>query len=105
MVSDLDTYRAATLVIQQHGAVSESVARAMAEGARNRAHADFALSTTGIAGPSGGSAEKPVGTVFVALASADRETVMKRLFFPNERETFKYQTAQAAFDMLRKALR
>ena len=91
-------------LIQQNGAVSEPVARAMAEGARNRSRADFALATTGIAGPNGGSAEKPVGTVFVALASPGTETVVQRLFFPNDRETFKYQTAQAAFDMLRKAL-
>jgi len=92
-------------LIQQHGAVSEPVAWAMADGARKRAHSDFAISTTGIAGPSGGSAEKPVGTVFVALASAETDTVVRRLFFPNDRETFKYQTAQAAFDLLRKALK
>ena len=91
-------------LIQQHGAVSEPIARAMAEGARNRAHSDFALSTTGIAGPDGGSAEKPVGTVFVGLAAADAETIVKKCFFPNDRETFKYQTAQVAFDMLRKTL-
>ncbi|HJT80796.1 MAG TPA: CinA family protein, partial [Chthoniobacterales bacterium] len=60
--------------------------------------------TTGIAGPDGGSAEKPVGTVFVGLASAN-ESMVAKLFFPNDRETFKQQTAQAAFDMLRKQLR
>jgi PncC family amidohydrolase len=76
----------------------------MAEGARKRANADFALATTGIAGPTGGSGEKPVGTVFVALAAAGSDTVVQRLYFPNDRETFKYQTTQAAFDMLRKAL-
>ena len=91
-------------LIEQNGAVSEPVARAMAEGARKRSRADFSLATTGIAGPTGGSAEKPVGTVFVGLASPGRETVVERLFYPNDRETFKYQTTQAAFDMLRKAL-
>jgi nicotinamide-nucleotide amidase len=91
-------------LIQESGAVSEPVARVMAEGARKRARADFALATTGIAGPGGGSAEKPVGTVFVALASGNSETIVRRLFFPNDRETFKQQTAQAAFDMLRKQL-
>ena len=91
-------------LIKQHGAVSEPVVRAMAEGARSRAQVDFALSTTGIAGPDGGSAEKPVGTVFVALAAAHTEPMVRKCFFPNDRETFKYQTAQVAFDMLRKAL-
>jgi PncC family amidohydrolase len=91
-------------LISRDGAVSESVARAMAEGARDRAHANFALATTGIAGPSGGSAEKPVGTVFVALASTKAETLVQRFFFPSDRETFKQLTAQAAFDMLRKQL-
>ena len=88
-------------LIEQHGAVSKEVARAMAEGARNRSRATHALSTTGIAGPSGGSAEKPVGTVYIGLAGPDG-TVAKRFFFPNDRETFKQMTAQAGFDLLRR---
>jgi nicotinamide-nucleotide amidase len=91
--------------IREHGAVSEPVARAMADGARKRSGATFALATTGIAGPSGGTEEKPVGTVFVALASADGDIQVKRSFFPNDRETFKQQAAQTAFDMLRMRLR
>ena len=91
-------------LIDEHGAVSEPVARAMAEGARTRAGADYAIATTGIAGPSGGTPEKPVGTVFIAVASTGRDTIVQRHFFPNERETFKQQTAQAAFDLLRRQI-
>src|SRR5207249_2487206 len=84
-------------LIEEHGAVSEVVARAMAEGARSRARSTYALATTGIAGPSGGSAEKPAGTVYVALAS-ETEIKVKKLFFPSDRETFKQLTAQVAFE-------
>jgi nicotinamide-nucleotide amidase len=87
-------------LIEAHGSVSEQVARAMAEGARSRARSTYALATTGVAGPSGGSEEKPVGTVYVALASGE-ETKVKKLFFPSDRETFKQLVAQAAFEMLR----
>jgi len=69
-----------------------------------RAKSTYALSTTGIAGPAGGSAEKPVGTVYVALASAENETIARKFFFPSDRETFKELAAQAAFDLLRKKL-
>ena len=91
-------------LIEQHGAVSEEVARAMAEGARSHARSTYALATTGIAGPSGGSAEKPIGTVYVALAD-ERESKVKKLFFPSDRETFKQLVAQVAFEMLRRKLR
>jgi nicotinamide-nucleotide amidase len=90
--------------IKKHGSVSEPVAHAMAKGARARAKSTYALATTGIAGPSGGSPDKPVGTVFIALASANAETVVRQLFFPSDRETFKQLTAQAAFDLLRRKL-
>jgi nicotinamide-nucleotide amidase len=89
-------------LIEKHGAVSEPIARAMAEGARARARSTYALATTGIAGPTGGSEEKPVGTVYVALAFAEEETIVKRFFFPSDRETFKELTAQASFDLLRR---
>jgi nicotinamide-nucleotide amidase len=93
--------RAETL--QQHGAVSEAVAREMAEGAREKFGADFAIAVTGIAGPGGGSAEKPVGTVFIALASASGVEVKK---FLNvwERATFKQVTATQALDWLRRTV-
>src|SRR2546430_3343512 len=81
-------------LIEKHGAVSEEAARAMAEGARKRARSTYALATTGIAGPSGGSEEKRVGTVYVALAD-ENDTTIKKLFFPSDRETFKQLTAPA----------
>src|SRR5438876_4107170 len=84
-------------LIEKHGAVSEPVARALAEQVRVSAGSDYALATTGIAGPAGGSPEKPVGTVYVALALAESETVTRKFFFPTDRETFKQLTAQAAF--------
>lgn len=90
-------------VLKQHGAVSEEVARGMAEGARRRAKTTYGLSTTGIAGPEGGSKEKPVGTVYVALAT-EKETKIRKLFFPSDRETFKQLVAQVAFEMLRRQL-
>jgi nicotinamide-nucleotide amidase len=90
-------------LIEKHGAVSEPVARALAQHARMRARSTYALATTGIAGPSGGSPEKPIGTVYIALATP-AEIVMKKLFFPSDRETFKQMAAQAAFDLLRKKL-
>ena len=88
-------------LIQQKGAVSEPVARALAEGARMRARSTYALATTGIAGPTGGSPEKPLGTVYVALASKN-ETIVRKFLFPSDRETFKELVAQAAFDLLRR---
>ena len=89
--------------LADHGAVSEATAREMAEGARRRTGADFALSVTGIAGPDGGSDAKPVGTVFIGLATAQK-TVVRRQLNRYDRETFKYLTSQQALDQLRRAL-
>jgi len=91
-------------LLNRVGAVSKEVALAMAEGARTRAGATYALSTTGIAGPDGGTPEKPVGTVFVGLASADAPTQVENLFFPTDRATFKQMVTQSALDLLRKRL-
>lgn len=88
----------------KHGAVSEPVVRAMAEGARKRANADFALATTGIAAPGDGKTEKPIGLVFIALAGLDRETKVEKRFFPDDRPTFKELATQAALEMLRRSL-
>jgi competence/damage-inducible protein CinA-like protein len=89
--------------LARHGAVSEPVAREMAEGARRQTQADYALSATGIAGPGGGSAEKPVGTVFIGLAGPSG-AVVERGFNPYERETFKQVTTQQALELLRRTL-
>lgn len=99
----IDILNVDSKLIAEHGAVSELVVRAMAHGARTRTRSTYALATTGIAGPAGGSEEKPAGTVYVALAAAN-EIMAKKYFFPNDRETFKQMTAQAAFEMLRKKL-
>jgi nicotinamide-nucleotide amidase len=90
-------------LLEKHGAVSFPVACAMARGIRERARADYGLAITGIAGPSGGTTEKPVGLVFVALAWAGGTRVLKNLF-PGGREQVKFQSAQKALDMLRRHL-
>ena len=90
-------------LIDKHGAVSEQVARALAEQARTSARSNYGLATTGVAGPGGGSPEKPVGTVYIALAAPD-ETIAKKLFFPTDRETFKQIATQAALELLRRKL-
>jgi nicotinamide-nucleotide amidase len=86
------------------GAVSEEVARAMAEGALKRSGATYALSTTGIAGPDGGTIEKPVGTVYIGMANRSSGTRIEKVFFPTDRRTFKRICTQHALEMLRKWL-
>ncbi len=90
----------------EHGAVSEPVARAMAEGARRVSGADYALSVTGIAGPEGGTEEKPVGLVYVGLSDANG-TVAERLdlsAWRRSREAIRERSANHAFDLLRHRL-
>jgi nicotinamide-nucleotide amidase len=91
-------------LLRAHGAVSAPVAAAMAESAVTRSRADFALATTGIAGPGGGSVEKPVGTVEIALAQAGAATQTRRFCFMTDRETFKQLASQHALEMLRQEL-
>lgn len=87
-------------LIAQHGAVSEPVAKAMAESIRKLASVDFGISITGIAGPDGGSVEKPVGTVFVGISDAD-QTVVEKFLFPGNRDRIKFMSTQAALNLLR----
>ncbi|MDQ2658947.1 MAG: competence/damage-inducible protein A [Verrucomicrobiota bacterium] len=91
-------------LIEAHGAVSEPVCRAMAEGALRAAGATHALATTGIAGPGGGSVEKPVGTVFIALASVNQATQVQQRRFQTDRESFKHLVTQVALELLRQTL-
>ena len=88
-----------------HGAVSEPVARAMAEGALQRSRADIAVAVTGVAGPDGGSAEKPVGLVHLAVAERDRPTVHRRMEYGVlGRAGVRRATIVTALEMLRTAL-
>jgi nicotinamide-nucleotide amidase len=75
----------------------------MAEGVRQRSGADYALAVTGIAGPTGGTADKPVGTVFIALATAQHTFVLNPVN-PYDRETFKQVTSQQALELLRRTI-
>ncbi len=89
--------------LSRHGAVSEAVAREMAEGARLKSGSDYAIAVTGIAGPGGGTEAKPVGLAYLALAGPAKTEVV-RLFNPFDRETFKFATSQQALDLLRRAV-
>jgi nicotinamide-nucleotide amidase len=86
------------------GAVSEEVARAMADGALERSGATYALSTTGIAGPDGGTDQKPVGTVFIGFASRGSATLVEKEFFPTDRLSFKRICTQHALEMIRRKI-
>ena len=91
------------VLLLEHGAVSAPVAEAMAEGVRKRAGTDFGLSVTGIAGPDGGTDEKPVGLVYIALAD-DAHTEHRRLMIPGDRNLIRWRSSQATIDLLRRRL-
>jgi PncC family amidohydrolase len=88
-------------LIEQNGAVSEPVARAMAEGILNLAQTEFGIGITGIAGPDGGTPEKPAGTVYVALAQQGHETTVEHYNFPGDRWRVKFMASQAALNLVR----
>ena len=90
-------------LIEQHGAVSHEVAAALAEGIRQRCGATLGLGVTGIAGPNGGTPEKPVGLVFHALASVTGTEVVERKF-PGDRKRIRWFASQQALDMVRRKL-
>jgi len=87
-------------LIEAHGAVSAEVARAMAEGALTHSDADVSLSITGIAGPDGGTAAKPVGTVHIAAASRGAVTLHRPCRFDGDRDAVREQAAMAALDLV-----
>jgi nicotinamide-nucleotide amidase len=98
-------------LIEAHGAVSEPVVRAMAEGARERFGSDFAVATSGISGPGGGTLEKPVGLVWIAIARGDASrvggavaTYADSFVFPVDRSRHRGLTAQVALDWIRRSL-
>jgi len=91
-------------LLEKHGAVSAEVAQAMAEGALRGSGADIAVAITGIAGPTGGTPEKPVGLVFFALATKGGKTRTLERTLTAQREVFKYTASQIALDLVRRAL-
>lgn len=86
-------------VLKKYGAVSIQVAEAMAQGIRQRASVDYGLATTGIAGPTGGTKDKPVGLVYIAIATKDR-IIVKRFLFSGDRLANKESTCTAALELL-----
>lgn len=90
-------------IIDEHGAVSAETAEAMARGMRGKSGTDYAISVTGIAGPAGGSEEKPVGTVFVGYADAEKTKSIK-MILPGDRYLIRWRASQAALDYLRRQI-
>jgi nicotinamide-nucleotide amidase len=91
-------------MLAEHGAVSEPVARAMAEGVRRVFHSDYGAGITGVAGPGGGSETKPAGTVHIAVAGPGGWLEHRKVRFPGDRERVRAQSAQLALDLLRRML-
>jgi nicotinamide-nucleotide amidase len=102
--SKVDILGVPEALIQEHGAVSEPVAIAMARGIRTRTAADVTVGITGIAGPGGGSDAKPVGTVAVAIIGPDGAVASHTWRLPGDRQQVKFQASQATLDLIRRTL-
>ncbi len=100
----VDLLRVPKSLIEEQGAVSEQVAGAMAAGIRKRAGSTFGVGVTGIAGPGGGSEEKPVGLVYIALAD-DSLTTARKFIFPGDRQFIRMLSVNAALDMIRRRIK
>jgi nicotinamide-nucleotide amidase len=90
-------------ILETHGAVSREVAQALAEAVNRRAGSTYGMGITGIAGPTGATPEKPVGLVYIALASPQGTEVRANHYF-GEREVVRWQATQTALDLVRRAL-
>jgi nicotinamide-nucleotide amidase len=100
--SKVDVLRVDNILIESKGAVSAEVVRSMAEGVRKLANTDLGVGISGIAGPTGGSSEKPVGTVFIGISCKNKETFSRRYQFRGTREEIKIVSSEAALDLIRK---
>lgn len=103
-ISKREMLGVSTGTLARHGAVSEQTARAMAEGALKHSHADLAVSITGIAGPGGGTPDKPVGTVCLAWVRHNQETRSQTQHFSGDRDSVRRQAVAAALAGLREGL-
>jgi nicotinamide-nucleotide amidase len=101
--SKIDLAGIPPLLLEMQGAVSEEVARGLAESVRDKVGATFGVGITGVAGPDGGSPEKPVGTVHIAVAGPGG-TVHRHLMFPGNRERIRSWSSQAALDLVRRVV-
>jgi nicotinamide-nucleotide amidase len=97
----IDSLRVPELVIKKEGAVSRAVAKAMSEGAREVFSSSIAASITGIAGPAGGSAKKPVGLAYISVAS-NKGTTVRKVLFKGTREDLKKQFSDALLKLIEK---
>lgn len=92
-------------VLNQYGAVSEQVANSMASGALEVANADLAVAVTGIAGPAGGTLEKPIGLVYISIASSQKHCITRRFVFEGTRQEIRLQSVHQALTMLLEFIR
>ena len=99
----IETLAVSPEIIETHGAVSAETAEAMAKGMRTRAKTDYAISITGIAGPTGGTEEKPIGTIFIGYADETRVKSFK-IVLPGDRYLIRWRSSQAALDYLRRQI-